>query len=525
MLLIGCSNIANMLLARAGGRQREMAIRASLGAERGRLVRQLLTESAMLGAVGGGLGIFAAVWLEAVLVDALPASLPRVDAIQIGAPELLFAAALSLVAALAAGFLPALRATRPQARGELRAGGGRASIDRRKHRLNQGLVAAEIALSVVLMAGAGLMLKSLWLLQKVEPGFDSHRLLALRLSPPEAHYPDAESLSVYYQQVLEEVRATPAVTAASAINLLPMTPANVRMGYGTSATPAEPMSSAPVASVRAVAPSYFRAMGIPLIAGRDVEAADREGATEVGWVNQTLASRWWPGEDPTGRQIYWNDGTPWFTIAGVTRDIRQHRLHQEPRAAVYRPFHQAGDELLSNAMFLTVRTATEPAAVAPALRQAIHGVDSDVPIEHRPMEQVIDGSLASSRFFTSLLTAFGALALVLGAIGVYGVGSYAASRRTREIGIRMALGARRRMMLRALMTRELMPVAVGVGLGLAGALVATRSLTGSLYGVSATDPAILSVAAMTLTAVAAAASFLPARRAAGVDPIIALRAD
>ncbi len=525
VLLIGCSNIANMLLARSGGRQREMAIRASLGAERSRLIRQLLTESALLGALGGSVGLFAAIWLESLLVNNLPAGIPRATAISIDAQELSFAALLSFAAALMAGFLPALRATRLQTRGALRATSGRSSAGRGKHRLNQGLVIAEIALSVVLIAGAGLMLKSLWLLQQVEPGFDSNNLLALRLSPPAARYTEADALANYYRQVLDEVETVPGVAAASAINFLPMTTPNVRMSYSTSEHLAAAESSAPVASVRAIAPDYFRTMAIPLLAGRDVTRADREGATEVGWINQTLARQWWPDQDPVGQQIFWDDGTPWFTVAGVARDVRQHRLDREARSAVYRPLYQAGDELLSSAMFLTVRTAAPPSSLAPSVRQAIWSVDTDVPIRHRSMDQVIDSSLASSRFFTLLLTAFGALALALGAIGVYGVGSYAVSQRTREIGIRMALGAQRQVMLRSLMARELTPVLVGVALGVAGALAATRVLASSLYGVATTDPATFATVALVLATVAAVAAFLPARHASQIDPTIALRAE
>ncbi len=524
VLLIGCSNIANMLLARAGNRHREMAIRASLGAERGRLIRQLLTESALLGVLGGSSGLLAAIWLESLLIDSLPAGIPRVDAIHIGLPELGFAAILSVAAALLAGLLPALRATRPQNRGTLRSGSRRSSAGPGRHRLNQGLVITEIALSVVLVAGAGLMLKSLWLLQRVEPGFGTTNLLTLRLSPADARYADEDTLNAYYQGVLDEVEALPGVVAASAINFLPMTTPNVRMSYSLSAQ-VIPESSAPVASVRAIAPNYFDTMDIPLLAGREVASADRAGAVEVGWINQTLAQQGWPDQDPVGQQIFWSDGTPWFTIAGVTRDVHQHRLDLAARAAIYRPLYQAGDEILSNAMFLTVRTATPPSDLAPAVRKAIWSVDSEVPLFHQSMDQIIDTSLASSRFFTLLLAAFGALALALGAIGVYGVGSYAVSQRIREIGIRMALGAQRRVMLRSLMAREMTPVAVGVVVGVVGALAATRVLANSLYGVTTTDPATFATVALVLATVAAVASFLPARRASRVDPTVALRAD
>ena len=525
VLLIGCSNIANMLLARAGGRQREMAVRAAMGAGRARLIRQLLTESALLGALGGAAGLVAAAWLETLLVSSLPASVPRSSEIGIHFEELGFAAGLSLLAALIFGLVPALRSIRTDLQGDLR-DGARRTAGRASLRLNQGLVIAEVALSVVLVAGAGLMLKSLWLLQQVEPGFEPRQLLTLRLSPGGGCYADAEPLDSYYRRVLEQVRAVPGAVSASAINYLPMTSPDLRMGYSTEDHPVTPQTRVRSVSYRTVTPGYLRTMGIPLVAGRALTAADRGGAPQVGLINQAMARQLWPDQDAVGKQILWDDASPWFRVVGVVGDIRQHRLDLETKPQVYRPFGQAFDELMSPAMYLTVRTAGDAAALAPAVRQAVWSLDADVPIARlRSMDRVITLSLAGSRFFTTVLVTFGALALILGAVGVYGVGSYTVSRRTRELGIRMALGARRQTLLRSVMKRELVPVALGVALGVAGALAATRVLASSLFGVTATDPSTFLGVALVLGAVAMVSSYLPARRASRVDPIVALRSE
>ncbi len=525
VLLIGCSNVANMLLARAGSRRREMAVRSALGAGGGRLMRQLLTESALLGLLGGGAGVLAAVWLESLLVGGLPASLPRAQAVGVGAPELAFAVAVSLLASVAFGLVPAWRASRPTARVSL-SSGGRRTAGPRHHRLNQGLVTAEVAMSMILVAGAGLMLKSLWQLSRVDPGFDADQLLALRLSPPADAYGDAERLGGYYDRVLERLEAVPGVGSASAINLLPMTASDVGMGYSTPDHPPQPDAPAATVSVRAVAPGYFETLGVPLLEGRALAPSDRHGSVQVGMINRAMAERLWPGEDAAGKQILWEDGSPWFTVAGVVGDVRQHRLDREPKPEVYRPLSQAFDEMMSRAMFIVVRAEGDVPALVPAVRAAVWEIDAAVPISRvAPMPRVIETSMSRPRFTAFLLSAFGGLALALGAVGVYGVGSYAVSRRTREIGVRMALGAERATMLRSVMARELAPVAAGIVLGLAGAVALTRVLAGSLFGVAATDPATYAGVAQLLATVAAAASYLPARRAARVDPVVALRAE
>ncbi|MEM7354306.1 MAG: ABC transporter permease, partial [Acidobacteriota bacterium] len=519
VLLIGCSNIANMLLARSGARQREMAVRSALGAGRARLLRQVLTECTLLGLLGGATGVLAAAWLESVLVGNLPAYVPRSETIGIGFEELAFALALSLLASLAFGILPAWRATRSAARSAL-SQGQRGSTGRRGQRLNQSLVVAEVALSVVLVAGAGLMLKSLWRLQQVEPGFTADNLWALRLSPTAERYAASESLSAYYQEVLARLEAEPGIVSAAAINLLPMTTANLGFGYTTEDQPETPQ----MVSIRAVTPGYFRTLGVPLLSGRALSGADRVGAAEVGLVNQALVRRHWPNEDPVGKQIRWDDGSPWFTIIGVVGDVHQHRLDRQPKPEVYRPLSQAYGEILSPAMHITLRTSGDTSALLPAVRAAIWTLDNSVPISNvASLRQVIDSTLNGSRFLTQLLCTFGALALLLGGLGIYGVSAYAVSRRTREIGVRMALGARRRAMLRAVMARALLPVALGTVLGLTAALATTRVLASSLFGVSATDPATFLAVAAVLGLVAVLASYLPARRAAEVDPVVALR--
>ena len=525
VLLMGCSNVANMLLARSGAREREIAVRAALGAGRRRLVRQLLTESLLLGVAGGGVGFLAAVWMESALVARLPASVPRAGEIGAGLPELVFTAGLSLFAALVFGLLPALRSTRPERQGALREGIGR-TVGGHRYRANRMLVTAEIALAILLTAAAGLMLRSLWRLEQVDPGFTPEKLLTLRLSPPVERYGDAARLTAYYADVRERVEALPGVISASAITLLPLTNSVYGVGYSTKDHPVTPGMRPSMTSLRGVVPGYFQTMGIPLVSGRDFTEADSTGTREVGLLNETLARELWPTENAVGREILWDDGSPWFTVIGVVGDVRQTRLDREPRTEVYRPLAQATAELGSTAMYLTVRLERDAAGVIGPLREAVWSLGRDVPISRvAAMDQIVGSSMARRRFLTALLATFGVLALILGAVGVYGVGSFVTSQRTREIGVRMALGAARAAMLRSVMAREMRPVVVGIVAGLLGALGATRVLESSLFGVSSTDPATFAVVALFLLVVALLASYLPARRAAGIDPIVALRSE
>jgi putative ABC transport system permease protein len=521
VLLVACANVANMLLARAGAREREISIRAALGAGRPRLVRQLLTESALLGVLGGAAGVLAAVWTESSLLGFLPRSVPRAGEIGIDLPEIVFAFGVSLVSVVLFGLAPALRATGADLQGALKSGsrgGGGAA----RHRLNRGRVGAEVALSVVLVVGAGLMLKSLWRMLQVDPGFDAPRVVTMRLTPPADRYPDAPRQSAYYKDVEERLRAVPGVLGAGGINVLPMTTRRVSVDYTTPDHPLPSGGPPQQASYRIVTEGYFRAMGIPLLRGRPLDGRDRAGAPAVGLINETMARRLRPDGGAVGREIRGLEGEEWFTIVGVVADIQQRRLDVAPEPEIYRPF----DQEPSAAMHLNVRAEAGHGDLIAALQRAVWAVDGEVPIAQvATMAEVIDRSLAESRFFALLLSAFAGLALALGAIGVYGVGSYTVSRLTGEIGVRMALGAAPGRMLRFVIGREMVPVGVGLAIGVVAALLSTRLLAGFLFEVTATDPATFICVSVVLALVALLAVYVPARRAARVDPLAALRAE
>jgi predicted permease len=523
VLLVACTNVANMLLARAGTREREIAIRAALGAGRGRLVRQLLTESALLGILGGAAGVMAAIWTESFLLGILPVNVPRVAEIGIDGPEIVFAFALALVSVIIFGLVPALRTTNPNLQSSLKSGsrGGADTVAR--HRLNRSLIGAEVALSVILVVGAGLMLKSLWRMLQVDPGFDPTRVITMRLSPPVDRYPDEPQKTAYYEAVMERVRGVPGVDAAGGINVLPMTNRRMSAEYSTPDHPVVPGTPAPYASIRAITRGYFQAMGIPLLAGRLRRDSDGSEAPAVGLINETMARKLWPDEDPVGKEIRGSNGEEWFTIVGVIGSVPARQLSQPPEPEMYLPFAL---EPYAAALHLNVRVPAGRTDLIAAVQRAVWAVDGEVPISQvSVMDQVIDRSLASSRFFAFLLSAFAGLALSLGAIGVYGVGSYTVSRLTGEIGIRMALGAAPGRMLRFVIGREMVPVGIGMAIGVVAALLSTRVLASFLFEVTTTDPATFIGVSLFLVLVALLAIYVPARRAARIDPLTALRSE
>ena len=522
VLLVACTNVANMLLARAGTREREIAIRTALGAGRGRLVRQLLIESGVLGILGGGAGVLAALWTESFLLGFLPRSVPRIAEIGVDLPEMVFAFSLAMVSVVVFGLVPALRTTNPNLQSSLKTGSRGGADTAARHRLNRILIGAEVALSVILVVGAGLMLKSLWRMLQVDPGFDAPHMITMRLSPPADRYPDTPQQGAYYRGVTERVRAVPGVMGAGGINILPMTTGRTSVGYSTPDHPVPPGATPLHASYRTVTPGYFHAMGIPLLRGRLLEERDGEETPVVGLINETMARRLWTGGNPVGKEIRGPEGEEWFTIVGVVGDIQQRRLDLAPEPEIYRPF----DQEPTRAMHLNVRAAAERSDLIAAVQRAVWSVDGEVPISQvGTMDQVIHRSLAGSRFFAFLLSAFAALALALGAIGVYGVGSYTVSRLTGEIGIRIALGAAPGRMLRFVIGREMVPVGIGMAIGLAAALLSTRVLASFLFEVTTTDPATFIGVSLFLVLVALLAVYVPARRAARVDPLTALRSE
>jgi predicted permease len=516
VLLIACVNVANLLLARSTARSRDLGMRVALGATRGRIIRQMLTESLVLG-TGGCVAGLAVAWAGIRLLAAgAPEEYYQVADASIDPAVMAFAAAVSLAAVLMSGLVPAWRAASAGAQEGL-AGSGRGIAGAAGGRLSKGLVAAEVALSVVLVAGAGLMLRSLWNLYTEDLGFNPRGVLTFRISIPEGRF-EPEALRVHYREIWDAVRAVPGVDEAGGIQLLPLSGSNWSFPYVAEGHPVAEGTPPPHANIRIVTPSYFETLRIPLLSGRTFSGQDSAASEPVGLINERMARELWPEGDPVGKtiKVY---GSP-FTVAGVVGDIYQHGLHREVQPEMYRPYEQwptAG-------MFAVIRTQSDPAALAASVQRAIWDVDAEAPIAQlRPMEEVFGESVAADRFVSLLITTFGALALLLGAIGVYGVTAYTIGRRLGEFGVRMALGADRAAVLRQAIGDGLKPALLGVAAGLVAAWWATRALAGLLYEVGAFDRATFAAVPAVLIAVAALACALPAWRASRLDPTTVLR--
>ncbi len=521
VLLIACANVANLQLARTSTRQRELAIRAALGATRGRLIRQLLTENCLLGLLGGAAGV-ALAWVGLdLLLRLLPLQLPLSGAPGISGGVLLFSLGVSVLTGLLFGLAPALQISQPDLQAPLKEG-GRAATPRAGRRLRSLLVVAEVALALLLVVGAGLLIKSFARLQKVDPGFNPERVVSFQLSPA---IEDAGRARVYYREVFERLEALPGVESVGGIHLLPMSEGNWNPGLKIEDQPAAPDAAARSINWRLVTPDYFQAMKIPLRAGRFFKATDTENAPVVALINETLARKYWPGMSPLGKRIRtgFEKKDEWATVVGVVGDIKQQGLGNQTEPEMYRPYVQ--HEFLPD-MNVMVRTTSDPAALAASLRSAVWSVNKNVPITHlTPMEEVVAHSIAQARSTMLLLALFALVGLVLGAIGIYGVISYTVTQRTPEIGVRMALGAAPADVLKLVLGQGLKLVSLGIFAGLLGALVLTRLLSSLLFGVSATDPATFALIALLLLLVALIACYFPAARATRVDPMTALRCD
>ena len=532
VLLVACANVAHMLLARAAARQREIAVRAALGASRARLVRQTLTESLVLSLAGAAAGVALAAYGLRILVWLAPASIPRVDGIVLDGRVLLATLAVSLLTAIGFGLAPALHASAVRVQDALQEGGRGAAESRRRSRLRRLFVASEVALALVLLVGAGLMMRSFAALQRIDPGWDPRNVLTMVVSVGGTKQAEPDRRAVFYGELLARVRAVPGVRAAGLINHLPIAGDIWGLPYAVGGRPRPLRGESPVAAYRVVFPGYFRAMRIPLLRGRDVAESDGPSAAEVVVVNEYLANRQWPGEDPIGRRISLEDkdGQPvWATVVGVARNSVREDWSAEPDDEVYMPwlqntFYRTSPGPQVAYMTLVARTDGDAAAMAASLRAAVWSVDPGLPIsEVQTMERVVMEATAGPRFQMLLLGLFAAVAVILAAVGIYGVMSYAVSRRTREIGVRMALGANAPDVLR-LVIGEAMAVALGgAAAGLAGALLLTQLMRGLLYGVGPSDPVTYAAVAALLLGIALLASYLPARRAARIDPIEALR--
>jgi predicted permease len=523
VLLIACANVANLLLARAAGRQSELALRMALGAGRNRILRQLLTESLLLAACAGTLGILCSFWGSAFLARLVPDGVPLASGSGIDARVLIFSVCVSMATGVLFGIMPALRLSRLNLSDTLKQA-GRAGLGSRGKRTRDALVIVEVALAMILLTGAGLMIESFAKLRSLQPGFNPENVLTLRVPLPDPKYPDLAKRTAFYDQVLERVNRVPGVVAAGFTTWVPLTNRGGSTGFTVEARPAPAQGDFNDANLRVISKDYIRAMGMALKAGRLFTGDERQNSPLVILINEKMAHQFWPGENPLGQRIklsgYAGD-YPWITIVGIVSDVHQMGLDVPPRSEMYVPYSQY--EYFAP-RYLAVKSAGNPLALATAVRDQIWAVDKDQPVaDVMPMQTIVDEELAPRQMQATILGGFGGLALILASLGIYAVLSYAVAQRTQEIGVRMALGAQPADVLRMVIGQGLALSFAGVGIGFAGALALTRVLGSLLYDVSATDPTTFVGVAMLLSAVALLACYVPARRAMRVDPMVSLR--
>src|SRR5262245_6991749 len=516
VVLIACANLANLLLTAATQRQKEIAVRLSIGANRGRVVRQFLTESLLMAASGGFVGLSLASWGMTLVNALLPSTIPRIGQIGVDGRVLGFSFALTVTSGLLFGTLPALRASQTALTEAMKAGGRGLGFG--SNRLRASLIVSQVALTVVLLTGAGLLIKSFVRLQQTPLGFRPERLLTARLTLPFSNYSTPQQRQSFADRLLEKVRSQPGMQEAALTSFLPFASGNQSFALFLPGDE-KPRGGGP--NFRTVSPDYFRVMGIPLLKGREFSVADYEGAPLVTVINETMARRFWPSADPIGQRVKEtsNDGV-WREIVGVVGSVRHKVRGEEPRPEMFVPWSQRPDLTLN----LAVRTQTEPASFAAAVRRAVADIDANLPVfEVRTMEERLFESVAQPRFRTALLGAFAALALVMALIGLYAVMAVSVAQRTHELGIRVALGAQRRDVIGLVLGQGVKLVGIGIALGLVGAWALTRVLTTLLYEVKPTDPLTFLAVPVLLIVVAILACWAPARHAAEVDPLTALR--
>jgi putative ABC transport system permease protein len=517
VLLIACANVANLLLARAASRQKEIAVRAALGASRGRIVRQLLTESLVLALLGGIGGVLLAKWSLSLLVTFSAAYLPRADEIQVDVPVFAFTLAIALLTGLLFGMAPALQSGRLELTEALKEGGRSTGGTERHHTLSS-LVVGEVALAVVLLIGAGLLVNSFVRLQQVSPGFDAQNLLTVRIDLPNP-YVQPEKKIIFYEQLQQAVAALPGVDAVGLVTELPLARQSADFGFNIDGRPDPPDGQGPHADIRNINHAYFRAMRIPLLKGRHFTEAEVHDNAKVVLISDALAQRFFAGEDPLGQRLRLtslNQGA--YEIIGIVGDVRHRGLDGDLRQTIYFPSLRLG---YSN---LVIRTATDPVTLAAAVRKEVMAIDPNQPVANvKTMEQWVAESVAQPRFRTLLLGMFSAVALLLSIVGIYGVMSYAMTQRTHELGIRMALGARAGDVLRLVIGHGMKLALSGVAIGLVASFALTRLMQDLLFGVRATDPLTFAAIAVLLTGATLVACLVPAWRATKVDPLVALR--
>jgi putative ABC transport system permease protein len=524
VLLIACANIANLLLARGAARYREIAVRTALGAGRHRIVRQLLTESMLLAVAGGVAGLFIA-WLSfSFLKQIIPSSMALNANVQIDAKVFGFMLLLSLFTGIIFGLTPALQAARIDLNVVLKQGGGRTGTGAGHRRLRGALVVTEIALALVLLVGAGLLIQTFLRLRALDIGVNPENVLTLRTSLPRSKYSELPKRVAFYEQVLERVRALPGVVAAGYTSAVPLTWKGGTNGFTVEGADPQPGQDA---NTRQVSAGYMETMNINLRQGRFFDDHDDAQSQPVTIINETMARQYWPGESALGKRFKVgsiDDQVPWITIVGIVGDIKEMGLEAPPKAEMFFPYQQLPRVLWNMPRDLTVRTTGDPLSLVAAVRQAVWSVDPAQPVSNvRTMEDILSGEVTQRRITMTLLAAFAGLALLLASLGIYGVLSYAVAQRTQEIGIRMALGANRLEVLRLVMGDGLRLAGAGVAIGLGVSLALTQLMTRLLFGVTASDPRTLAGVTLLLLTVALVACYVPARRAARVDPMVALR--
>jgi putative ABC transport system permease protein len=519
VLLIACANVANLMLARASARSKEFAIRTALGAGRLRLIRQVVTESLLLALLGGVMGTLLALWATDTMVNSWPAGVPRPERIGVDWRVLAFTAAATLLTGIIFGLAPALFATRAELNETLKESSGQTTHSARRNRVRHLLVISEISLATVLLLGTGLMLRSFWLLRAVDPGFRPDNVLTVQVSLPAAKYREGWQQAAFFREVLQRVETLPGVESAGAINNLPLGGGSMNGDFLIEGRPPFPVGQEPVTEKYVVSSGYFQAMGIRLIKGRLITEQDTAESQSVVVINEAMAQRLWQGEDPLGKRLSW-DEEHWLTVVGIVGDVSNKGLDAAPGFQSYVPLTQSP----SSGMTLVVRADSDPQNLANAIRGEVLAIDREQPVSSvRLLDRVVAESVGERRLTTLLLGLFAGVALVLSGVGIYGVLSYSVMQRTREFGIRMALGAQTGDVLKMIIKQGLLLTLIGVGVGLLGAFALTRLITSLLFGVSASDPLTFAAVATVLSTVALLACYIPARRATRVDPLTALR--
>ena len=518
VLLVACANVANLLLARGSARQGELSVRAAIGAGRARLIRQLVTESILLGLIGATLGLALAYWGTQALVAARPADLPRIDDIRLNATVVWFTFGAALVTSLVFGLIPAMQATNDQLLQGLQESGRGSGGGRKTQRLRAGLVIAEMALAVVLLTGSGLLIRSFLALTEVDPGFQPGGAMSVRVTLQGADYQNGDQVRVRVDQLVQRLRSLPGVTAIGVGSILPLGGLGALNDFAVDGAPPPPPNVNQEIAVAGASPDYFKAIGAPLKRGRLFNDLDQPKSPPVALLNEAGARRWFPGEDPIGRRVMSGGATR--EVVGIVGDVLQRTPGQPAVAQMFVPYTQR----TGRSIRIIVRAAGDPLALAPSVREQIRALDPNLPLaEATPLQDMVTRSVARPRFYMSLLTLFAAVALALSATGIFGVMSYAVAQQSKEIGIRMALGARASDVLRSVVGRAMTLAGIGVIAGLAVALAFGGAIRSQLFGVTIFDPATLATVVVVLMASAAMASLLPATRAARIDPVKAFR--